>query len=328
MSVIALVFLFLLGHALSGPVRRNCGKEECYNAVNECGITYGGCWTECTGGPTEMPTFTAPLCTLSIDAGDPTRSTDTVTVVPSSTDSPAKSLITPPPSVVTTTIPSLSKTTSCAALWLCVDYLAVCGELTQMYGGCYDVCTSSPPVTSPPCSLSSNTTKTGSATTTPSPNPGAAYTENPATDSVTPATDDSKAMVMAEMPNTDAPAPEPAAPAPAAEFRLANANAEDSAASPATEASAPVEAPANLRGAAIAKMQADKLRKPNTDNVPCWDSDLCKEVQLGIPSPVSSQSTTAPSAAPTLEPSSEPASSPPAGASTGTSTGTPAEASV
>jgi len=166
---------------------------------------------------------------------------------------------------------------------------------------CYDICTSSPPVTSPLCSLSSSTTESGYATATPTPEPGAAYTEKPATDSISPAIDDSKAMVMAEMSDNDATA---AAPAPATEFRLANANTEEAPASPATEASSLVEAPANLRGAAIAKMQADKIRKPNTDNLPCWDKDTCKEVQLGIPSPAPSQSPAESSTVPTAEPSS------------------------
>ncbi|KAF2624409.1 hypothetical protein BU25DRAFT_303166, partial [Macroventuria anomochaeta] len=150
---------------LPGPAKRDCGQEKRYDAVNECGMTYGGCWTECADGITDMSTFTAAPCSssidtaVSIDAGYPTQTTDAVTSVPSSTDDgTSDSLITPPPALDSTTITSLSKTSRCSPLWLCVDYMAVCGNLTQMYGGCYDICTSSPPVTSPPCSLSSRTT--------------------------------------------------------------------------------------------------------------------------------------------------------------------------
>lgn len=189
---------------------------------------------------------------------------------------------------------------------------------------CYDICTSSPPVTSPPCSLYSSTIKTGYAAATLSPEAGAAYTEKPATDNTTPAIDDSKAMVMAEMP----PVSEPAAPAPAVEFRLANANAEEPAASPATEASTLVEAPANLRGAAIAKIQADNVRKPNTENVPCWDRIECKEVQLGIPSPAPSQSTAASSTAVTAEPSSIASTETPSDAPTETLLRVPSETPI
>jgi hypothetical protein len=89
---------------------------------------------------------------------------------------------------------------------------------------------------------------------------------------------------MAEMPNPDAP---PAIPSFTSELRVA-AVADDEPA-PAPEPVL-IEAPANLRGAAIAKLQADKVRKPIVDNKPCWDKPTCREVQLGIPSPVESES--------------------------------------
>jgi hypothetical protein len=116
---------------------------------------------------------------------------------------------------------------------------------------------------------------------------------------------------MAEMPsaNAAASAPQPsAAPAPASdagELRLANVPAEDTTS--ITEDSELVEAPQSLRGAAIAKVLADKDRKPNTANVPCWDSPSCKEVQLGIPSPLPSsvEASSEATAGPTAEPSPE-----------------------
>lgn len=112
---------------------------------------------------------------------------------------------------------------------------------------------------------------------------------------------------MAEMPNPDAP---PAIPSLTSELRDA-AVADEPA--PAPEP-ALIEAPANLRGAAIAKLQADKVRKPTVDNKPCWDKLTCREVQLGIPSPVSSESVGESSAVfvseTSVEPSAEPLTEP------------------
>lgn len=76
---------------------------------------------------------------------------------------------------------------------------------------------------------------------------------------------------MAEMPNT------PAAPAQdtdAGELRVAQVPATDSS----TSDSAPIEAPAGgtLRGAAIARIEADTERKPHVANVACYTPG-CKE---------------------------------------------------
>lgn len=38
----ASISFLLVGLALSGPARRDCGQEKCYDAVNDCGMTYGG----------------------------------------------------------------------------------------------------------------------------------------------------------------------------------------------------------------------------------------------------------------------------------------------
>ncbi|KAF3043035.1 hypothetical protein E8E11_004941 [Didymella keratinophila] len=171
-----------------------------------------------------------------------------------------------------------------------------------MYGGCYDVCTSRPPYTSPPCSLSSSTTDIYSSTTeptfsttesgyaipTPAPEPGVAYTTDAPADSIAPAIDDSRALVMAEMPSVDADVPASSSAIvstsspDAGELSIENVPAEQ--ALPTAEA----ETPQSLRSAAIAKLLADKIRKPKTENKPCWDDPNCKEVQLGIPSPLPS----------------------------------------
>jgi hypothetical protein len=103
---------------------------------------------------------------------------------------------------------------------------------------------------------------------------------------------------MAEMPNSDAPPPTPSF---TSELRIA-AVADEPAPAPEPVL---IEAPANLRGAAVAKMQADKVRKPTVDNKPCWDKPTCREVQLGIPSPVESESVAESSAEPSVEPSTD-----------------------
>ncbi|KAF1358140.1 hypothetical protein EJ07DRAFT_125472, partial [Lizonia empirigonia] len=160
--------------ALSGPARRDCGQGKCYDAVNSCGMKYGGqvftpsnhfsCWTECVDGVTNMPTFTALPCASivesasSFDVSYPTQTSGASPISLSSTDSgTVEASITTPPFVETTAVPSpgTSLSNSCSPLWLCIDYIAVCGDLTQMYGGCYDTCTTAPPIESPPCSLSS-----------------------------------------------------------------------------------------------------------------------------------------------------------------------------
>lgn len=139
---------------------------------------------------------------------------------------------------------------------------------------------------------------------------------------------------MAEMPSADAaaPAPEPSAAsvlAPdAGEFRVANVPADQAA--PTAEASELIEAPQSLRGAAIAKLMADKVRKPNTANKPCWDSPSCKEVQLGIPSPLPSsvEASSEPAAAPTAESSAQPSADVPADAPADTPAEVPSEPSA
>jgi hypothetical protein len=132
---------------------------------------------------------------------------------------------------------------------------------------------------------------------------------------------------MAEMPNPDAP---PAIPSFTSELRVA-AVADDEPA-PAPEPVL-IEAPANLRGAAIAKLQADKVRKPIVDNKPCWDKPTCREVQLGIPSPVESESVVESSsvavsegfAETSAEPSMEPSTEAPVETPMETSAETPEE---
>lgn len=201
---------------------------------------------------------------------------------------------------------------------------------------CYDICSPAPSFKSPPCTLSStvslpgyaiptissssSTSETGYAVPTISHAPGSAYTEKPASDDIAPAIDNNRAMVMAEMPSAaDAPAP---APSFASELRLANAP---------DQAGALIEAPANLRGAAIAKMMADTVRMPTPANTPCYDNPFCKEVQLGISSPVpatEAPATFEPTPEPSAEPTTETSAETPAAAPTEGQTEVPVEAPV
>jgi hypothetical protein len=135
---------------------------------------------------------------------------------------------------------------------------------------------------------------------------------------------------MAEIPSSLAP---PAIPSFTSELRVAVVAGEPA---PAPEPVL-VEAPANLRGAAIAKMQADKIRKPTVENKPCWDRPTCREVQLGIPSPVpggsvressaiaASEASAGASAEPVTEPSTEPSTKSSAESSAESSTEVPTE---
>lgn len=184
------------------------------------------------------------------------------------------------------------------------------------------------------------TTESGYSIPTPAPEPGAAYTTDLPADYGAPAIDASKALVMAEMPSATATAstPDPpSAPSPASdagELRIANV--------PAAEVEA---APQSFRAAAIAKLLADKNRKPKTENKPCWDRPDCREVQLGIPSPLPSsvETLSEPTTASTLELSQEsPTESvdaptqtsadslaeSPAGTATDTPTGTPTDSMI
>ncbi|KAF3005973.1 hypothetical protein E8E13_010339 [Curvularia kusanoi] len=327
MRVQLLATLLLVRHALAGPARRDCGQTKCYNPVNECGITYGGCWTECESGMTAAPTFTAPLCI----SGTTTQAFETATVT-FATDSSTGSLITPSPSLDASATATPTKSKSCSHLWLCIDYLAVCGDEQQMYGGCYDTCTSAPPFESPPCSLSS-TTLTSSAlasntlssspsesgyavpTPTPSSHPGTAFTEKPASDGIDPAIDSNKALVMAEMPMPSSSDTPTSIPSPPSELRVANVQS----------TSKPLEAPAggNLRAAAIAKMEANPFRTATVSNVPCYTPG-CKEYgESSTPAPV------APSSVDSMAESSVVATPvPSAEASTTAPAETPVESSV
>jgi hypothetical protein len=157
-----------------------------------------------------------------------------------------------------------------------------------------------------------------------------AYTTDAPVDSIGPAIDDNRALVMAEMPNVNAAVPASSSatvstPTPdAGDLEIADVLAEQAV--PTTEASEPIEAP-SLRGAAIAKLLADKDRKPMIANKPCWDHPSCKEVQLGIPSPLPTLvgASSEPTAASTAGPSPDSPTGLSVDASTESSTNAPTD---
>ncbi|PSN65542.1 hypothetical protein BS50DRAFT_589938 [Corynespora cassiicola Philippines] len=128
---------------MASPARR-CERNKCYTATNECDMAYGGCWDDCA---TQIPTFTQPICgpapTLLM-AGNYT----------------APASITMAPSSISSDIPTLaSMNSTCSPLWICVDYVAKCGNSSIMYGNCYDTCNpitvTPPPCTKPPVTVTS-----------------------------------------------------------------------------------------------------------------------------------------------------------------------------
>jgi hypothetical protein len=125
-----------LAHA--SPARPDCGITKTFEATNLCGQTYGGqvlfptylhcilipranrTWEECTSGPTYMPTFFIPSCSVTAtptptEVAEETQPGEIIDLA-ISTES-AAALITPAPA-----------TTACPALIVCVDGMVECGE--------------------------------------------------------------------------------------------------------------------------------------------------------------------------------------------------------
>jgi hypothetical protein len=104
----------------------NCSAQTvCADYLNECGQTYGGCFSACK----PYPSFTAPPC-------------------PSNTSSISITKVTPIPQ------PPVTNLSGCSAQTVCADYINACG---QMYGGCFSACKPWPTFTAPPCSITTST---------------------------------------------------------------------------------------------------------------------------------------------------------------------------
>ncbi|KAH9905047.1 hypothetical protein F4778DRAFT_780203 [Xylariomycetidae sp. FL2044] len=121
MLVNALTFVTLAAVAAmaspQGGPNESCPKIICIDAINVCGIRYGGCYDTCT-----QPKPAPPPC----------PATTTTTMTTSSTSAPA----------------------ACTSGTICVDKLKTCGDpttATLTYGGCYDLCGPTPTWTTPSC---------------------------------------------------------------------------------------------------------------------------------------------------------------------------------
>ncbi|KAF2033883.1 hypothetical protein EK21DRAFT_86034 [Setomelanomma holmii] len=161
-----LLLIGLISSAYAGKVRRDCGETKLFIATNECGVTYGGTWIECATGISAIPTFSVSECTnLPASNTTPTAEVTLTSFEP---------VITPAPGPWYPTGVSKGNTT-CSALWICVDAIAVCGGETVGYGACYNTCTKTK-LTPLPCTLpsvtptpTSESNSTSSAVWTPPP---------------------------------------------------------------------------------------------------------------------------------------------------------------
>lgn len=107
-----------------------CSETICIDAINDCGIWYGGCFPICSGYPRPSPT--PPPCPASV-------------IVPAYTPSAA---------VTTISIPHLLPGTDCDQI-VCLDYKNACDV---KYGGCFPICggVSTPVYTDPGCPVSTS----------------------------------------------------------------------------------------------------------------------------------------------------------------------------
>ncbi|KAK4105614.1 hypothetical protein N658DRAFT_556054 [Parathielavia hyrcaniae] len=157
--------LLLAGLGAAVPVASSEGRCEsriiCVDAINRCGIRYGGCYDICD--VTAKPV--APPCPTS--TRKPTPSTTkklpvTSTTKPTVTSTKKSSTLT-----TLTKRPSSSSTTrACTATapWLCWDGINECG---MMYGGCFPDCKPWPTFTPPPCPTGDKPTMISKVTTLP-----------------------------------------------------------------------------------------------------------------------------------------------------------------
>ncbi|OTA91509.1 hypothetical protein M434DRAFT_388573 [Hypoxylon sp. CO27-5] len=127
-NIISLLALGAVTAAL--PAEEGCPRTRCFDAVNRCGIKYGGCYDMCTQ---QQPH--APPC-----PEEPPTTTISITWEP-----------TPVPTLP----PSSSSTSDCTKTGTsCVDYLRTCGSpptAILTYGGCFPACGPTPTYSPPPC---------------------------------------------------------------------------------------------------------------------------------------------------------------------------------
>ncbi|KAK4128670.1 hypothetical protein N657DRAFT_639159 [Parathielavia appendiculata] len=187
--------LLLGGMAAAVPVANTderCKPQIiCVDAVNPCGIKYGGCYDVCdvsakpvappcpssttkksTPTSTKKPTPTITKATSTTKKPSPSstkKPTPTTTKKP-----PVTSTVKPPVTSIkkSTTLttstkrPSSTTTSACTATapWLCWDGINECG---MMYGGCFPDCKPWPTFAPPPCPTKDKPTVITRVTTLP-----------------------------------------------------------------------------------------------------------------------------------------------------------------
>ncbi|KAL2023254.1 hypothetical protein VTK56DRAFT_3377 [Thermocarpiscus australiensis] len=129
---------FLLGAlAAAVPVTNvdePCQSQTiCIDAINSCGIKYGGCYDVCKPSAKPIP----PTCPSTATVHGPTTTQKTY---PGPTRT-KKHTTTNKTTQVSTTAKACPRT-------ICWDGINECG---QMYGGCFPDCTPWPTFTPPPC---------------------------------------------------------------------------------------------------------------------------------------------------------------------------------
>ncbi|KAI1135617.1 hypothetical protein F5Y05DRAFT_166610 [Hypoxylon sp. FL0543] len=114
--------LALAGIAAALPAEEDCPRTRCFDAVNKCGVKYGGCYDICTQEQPHPP--------------------------------PCPEEPSPSPTSITS-VPTPSSTSDCTSTGTaCVDYLKDCGSpptAVLTYGGCFPACGPTPTFTPPPC---------------------------------------------------------------------------------------------------------------------------------------------------------------------------------
>ncbi|GAB1310532.1 hypothetical protein MFIFM68171_00742 [Madurella fahalii] len=125
----------------------------CIDAINACGIRYGGCYDVCDVSakpkPPPCPTTTtkkAPVTsTKPVTTKKPTKKPTSTKVIKTTTVKTVK-----PPSTTTSKRPVPTTSSTCRTdRTVCWDGINECG---QTFGGCFPDCRPWPTFTAPPCS--------------------------------------------------------------------------------------------------------------------------------------------------------------------------------
>ncbi|KAK3309952.1 uncharacterized protein B0T15DRAFT_19389 [Chaetomium strumarium] len=154
--------LMLLGGLVTAvPVAEPCqSRIVCIDAVNQCGMKYGGCYDICDVSAKPVPPACPSTKTTATTKRIPTPTSTTKKVTTkkphptptrkSTTTKPPKSTVTSTKKI-TTSITKLTRTSSssCSAtVSVCWDGINECG---MWYGGCFPDCKPWPTFTPPPC---------------------------------------------------------------------------------------------------------------------------------------------------------------------------------